>query len=82
MGKEISNKPHSLIIYTVKELGEGVLDVPPEVWGHLHEPFREGRTASLFGLRNSAVSSENMSLGKASLLWLLSLSTGLYLYNY
>ena len=23
MGKEISNKPHSLIIYTVKELGEG-----------------------------------------------------------
>ena len=45
-------------------LGAGVLDVPPEVWGHLHEPFREGRTASLFGLRNSAVSSEYTSLGK------------------
>ena len=45
-------------------LGAGVLDVPPEVWGHLHEPFREGRTASLFGLRNSAVFSEYTSLGK------------------
>ena len=43
-------------------LGAGVLDVPPEVWGHLHEPFREGRTASLFGLRNSAVCSVNTSL--------------------
>ena len=54
-------------------LGAGVLDVPTEIWGHLHEPFREVRTASLFGLRNSAVSSEfNMRLENAqvsSLLW-------------
>ena len=57
-----------------------LLDVPPEVWGHLHEPFREGRTASLFGLRNSAVLSEYTSLGNAALLWLPNLSTGLYLF--
>ena len=53
-----------VVLLNVGFRGGGVLDVPPEVWGHLHEPFREGRTASLFGLRNSAVSSENTSLGK------------------